>query len=328
MRMAPDDDSARAARAANSAPHHHDPLGRATHLVFGSAAVVLGAIGRGLLRLGTESDSPESSSTGSRPGVPAEPAGTGPAGASRPESESAALLALSVVGLGAEVTRRVVAVATAAIEAAEHGATVLMQHQPVPAAVDRFRGEVTSWGERGRDALRTGESTATDLGLDVVTQVVPRVVSRLDIDAIVEQVDIGRIIDRVDLNEVVGRLDLNAIAERIDIERIVGRLDLAEIAKGVIDQLDLTSITQSVLAQLDLTAIARRVIEELELGELIRESSGTVTVEAVDALRVGGMNADRFVAQVMNKILLRRNGESHPPDAPETTDAPPADAPS
>jgi len=235
------------------------------------------------------------------------------------------LVTLAVVGVGAEVTRRAVRVATAAAEAAEHGATILMEHRPVPDAVERFRGGVASWGGRGQEALRSGESAAVDLGLNVVTTVVPTVASRLDIDAIVEQVDIGRIIDRIDLNEIVSRLDLNAIADRIDIERIVQRLDLAAIASSVLDQLDLTSITQSVIEQLDLTDIARRVMDELELGELIRESSSTVTVEAVDALRVGGMNADRFVAQLMNRILLRRNGEGHTPDGSEDAGAPPGD---
>ena len=306
--------------------------------MFGSAAVVLGAIGRGLLRLGTEaettagkpSDAPaQQSATGPTAGTAhATPTAATPADPTEtpePGTGDVATLVLAAVGLGAEVTRRVVAVAATAAETAEQGAAALMQHQPVPAAVDRFRGEVTAWGERGKEALRTSESTAVDYGLDVVGWVVPRVVPRMDINAIVDQVDVQRVIDRVDLNEVVGRLDLNAIAERIDMERILGRMDLAAITQEVLDQLDLTAIAQRVLDQLDLTEIARRVIDELELGELIRESSGTVSVQAADAIRVGGLNADRFVAQLMNRILLRRNGESHPSDDPDATDALPGE---
>jgi len=340
--MAPDDDSTHAAEAGGPVAHRpFDPLGRATHLVLGSAAVVLGAIGRGLLRLGTESDPPTGGATTSGP-VPAshgasqqarpEPAhanpgtpndGRGPDEAAPPwpDMPNTTALALAVVGLGAEVTRRVVGVAATAAGAAERGAAAVMQHQPVPEAVSRAREEMTALGERGSEALRTGGSAAMDFGLGVAAQVVPRVVTRVDLDGIVEQVDIGRIIDRLDLNEIVERLDLNAIAGRIDIERILGRLDLATITQGVLDQLDLTSISQRVLDQLDLTAVAMRVIDELELGELIRESSSTVTVEAVDALRVGGMNADRFVAQVMNRILMRRNGEGHSPGGPESPGA-------
>ena len=340
--MAPDDDSKRAPEAGGPAAHRpFDPVGRATHLVLGSAAVVLGAVGRGLLRLGTESDPPgdgastgaAAASHGSTPQARSEPAQSNPgepnesrgsdddATASWPGMPNTAEMALAVIGVGAEVTRRLVGVAAAAATAAERGAAVVMQHQPVPEAVDRFREEVTSLGERGGAALRTSGTAAMDYGLNVAAQVVPGVVTRVDLDGIVEQVDIGQIIDRLDLNEIVGRLDLNAIAERIDIERILGRLDLAAITQGVLDQLDLTAISQRVLDQLDLTAVAMRVIDELELGELIRESSSTVTVEAVDALRVGGMNADRFVAQLMNRILLRRNGEAHSPDGPEAADA-------
>jgi hypothetical protein len=335
--MAPDDESTRAAEPGRPPQHRPlDPIGRATHLVLGSAAVVLGALGRGLLRLGTENDppaSPESAATAAASATPdpapsgsavtgrAAPKGAeGPAGdpswPAMPDMPNTAELALAVVGLAAEVTRRVVGVAAAAAEAAEQGAAAVMQHQPVPEAVDRFRGEVTSLGSRGGRGLRAGGSAVMDFSLDVVAQLVPSVVTRLDLPAIVAQVDIPAILDRVDLDEIV---------DRIDAERIVRRLDLPGIAQGVLDQLDLTAISQRVLDQLDLTAVAMRVIDELELGELIRESSSTVTVEAVDALRVGGMNADRFVAQLMNRILLRRGGEAQLPEGPEPTDTPPRD---
>ena len=332
--MAPDDDSARADQAGVSVPHGpSDPIGRATHLVFGTAAVVLGALGRGLLRLGTERDPPaaeaggtSTAADGERVPIPAppepatRPTDSGPVGTPGPTGAdedgnfpNTTLLAMAVVGLGAEVTRRVVGAASAAAESAERGASAFLQHQPVPAAMDRLRDEVTSWGERGKEALRTSESAAIDYGLDAVGWVVPRVVPRMDINAIVDQVDVQRIIDRVDLNEVVGRLDLNAIAERIDVERILGRLDLAAIAQEVLNQLDLTAIAQSVLDQLDLTDIAKRVIDELELGELIRESSATVTSDAVDSIRVGGMSADRFLGQVVDRILQRKNADRGAP---------------
>jgi len=331
--MAPDDDSARADQAGGPVPHGpSDPIGRATHLVFGTAAVVLGAVGRGLLRLGTESDppaappsavtgpaGPEPATSAAQSEPPMAPTGSGPSvpGPTGTDADDAFpntfMLAMAAVGLGAEVTRRVVGVAAVAAESAERSASAFMEHEPVPAAMDRFRGEVTSWGERGKEALRASESAAVDYGLDVVGWVVPRVIPRMDINAIVDQVDVQRIIDRVDLNEVVGRLDLNAIAERIDLEQILSRLNLAAITQEVLDQLDLTAIAQSVLDQLDLTDIAKRVIDELELGELIRESSATVTSDAVDSIRVGGMSADRFLGQVVDRILQRKNADRGAP---------------
>jgi hypothetical protein len=83
-------------------------------------------------------------------------------------------------------------------------------------------------------------------------------------------------------------------------------------------------MAEGVLDQLDLTAIAERVINELELSELIRESTGTVTVDAVDALRSGGMQADRLVSRVIGRILMRRElagtDGPPPPDAPKPAD--------
>src|SRR5262249_47871255 len=216
---------------------------------------------------------------GSQAGTSGRPVVAGASGAlsdrpaaTDPDSADAAVLALAVVGLAAEGTRRVVDAAAAAAAAAERGASAVMQHQPVPATVDRVRGEINQWGERGREALHTTETTTMDFGLGVVAQIVPTVVARLDLPAIVEQIDIPAILDRI---------DLDAMVDRVDGEGIAHRLDLTAIAQGVLDQLDLTAISQRVLDQLDLTAVSMRVIDELELGELIRESSSTVTVEAV-----------------------------------------------
>src|SRR5438034_123703 len=82
----------------------------------------------------------------------------------------------------------------------------------------------------------------------------------------------------------------------------------------------LVALARNVLDGLDLAGVARGVIDELDLTELIRESTGTVTVEAVDALRLGGMSADRMVSRVVDRLLMRK-GERAPNGAVATSSA-------
>jgi hypothetical protein len=91
---------------------------------------------------------------------------------------------------------------------------------------------------------------------------------------------VAAVLDEVDLNGVVARVDLDAIAARIDLNAIVASLDLAGLTEQVIDEVD--------------------------LGEIIRESSGTMATETVDALRVQGIRADQLVSRLVDRVLFRK----------------------
>jgi hypothetical protein len=297
----------------DSVDRFYGAVGSATRLSLRAMTVVANGMERAARRVRPQ------------PAPGPEPDPDAPTQDDRTSVETAEVLALGAVAIGAEVARRVFAGAAWAAAQAEHGATALMQHPPLRRPVERLTDAAESWDERARNAVSDGQQAATDRGLDLAAQIATRIVDRLDIDAIVNRVDIERILARVDLNEVAGRLDVNAVAARLDVEQVIGRLDLPAIAEGVIDQLDLTAIAQRIINELDLTTIAEEVIDEVELSEIIRESTGTVTVDAVDALRVGGMHADRLVARVVDRLLMRRNGSvpSDPPVAPGAPGAPP-----
>jgi hypothetical protein len=300
------------ARSRDSVDRFYAVVGGATRLslwAMGVVATGMGGVGRRL----RSRPAPESELD---PDVPAQDRDE------RTSVETAEVLALGAVAIGAEVARRVFAGAAWAALQAEHGATALISHRPLRGPVDRMTESAEPWDERARKALNEGQQATTDRGLDLAAEIATRIADRLDIDAIVDRVDIERILARVDLNEVAGRLDVDAVAARLDVERVIGRLDLPAIAEGVIDQLDLTSVARRVINELDLTTIAKQIIDELELSEVIRESTGTVTVDAVDALRVGGMQADRLVARVVDRILMRRNG-AESDDPPGASGAPP-----
>lgn len=88
------------------------------------------------------------------------------------------------------------------------------------------------------------------------------------------------IIDSIDIDAIVARVDLDAIVARIDIDAVLDRIDLA--------------------------ALVRQIIEEIDLPDLIRETSGAVSSEAVVGIRMQGIQADERVSRIVDKILQRR----------------------
>ncbi|MFF0453486.1 hypothetical protein [Nocardia africana] len=100
---------------------------------------------------------------------------------------------------------------------------------------------------------------------------------------------IGRIVrttvGAVDLTEiVVDNVDLDAVAERIDVDKIIGRVDLV--------------------------GLADTVIEGVDLPRIIRESTDSMSAEAVLGIRSQGMHADDAVAGFVGKLLRRAPSES------------------
>jgi hypothetical protein len=95
----------------------------------------------------------------------------------------------------------------------------------------------------------------------------------------------------------VDRIDLDRIIDRIDVDRVAAHLDL-----------------DPVIARADVVGIARYVIQEIDLPELIRSSTASLTTEVVRGVRDQGVDADRAVERVVDRLLLRRHGrhDEHP----------------
>ena len=122
----------------------------------------------------------------------------------------------------------------------------------------------------------------------------------LDLNALVEKVDVARVIDRVDLDEIVGRVDIDGVVGTVDIDRIIDRVDVDRVAS----HLDLDPIIE----RLNVVALARYVVQAIDLPELIRSSTASVTTETVRGVRDQGVDADRAVERLVDRLLLRRQG--------------------
>ena len=219
-----------------------------------------------------------------------------------------ALAAGAAAGLTIEV-------ATAAIRAGESVGEVarpLLSWFAVPpallGAVTTVEGKASDLNDTWSHARGPSEAAAAAFARELIPEIANAlldqidltqlVVDRVDVGRIVSSIDMGRIIAEIPMDEIIARIDINAIVAGVDVNAIVERVDLNEIA----GRIDLDAIVH----RLDLGAIASEVITEIDLSQIIRESSGTMATETVEGVRLQTMDADRLLARVVDRMLLRK----------------------
>jgi hypothetical protein len=185
-----------------------------------------------------------------------------------------------------------------------------------------LRGPARREAERLNDRWMEVSPGAREAAAAFARELVPEVTG-----ALLDQLDLSSVVqERVDLERVVDGLDLDAVAARIDLDRIVGRIDLDAVASKIdVDAIVARVDLEATVRRLDTAQLAREVIEELDLLTIIRESTESVTAEAVDDIRYGAVDADRAVGRVVDRIFRRRSRTSTPP---EIEPGSPPDAPS
>ncbi|RDI26943.1 hypothetical protein DEU38_108178 [Rhodococcus sp. AG1013] len=129
---------------------------------------------------------------------------------------------------------------------------------------------------------------------------IERIVDRVDVDAIAARVDIAPILDRVDVDDVAARVDIDRIIDRVDVDAIAARVDVDAIAAKV--------DVDAVIERVDLVDLSNSVIDGVDLPRIIRESTGSMSTEAVRGARSQGMQADDAVAGFVGRLFGR--GES------------------
>lgn len=148
--------------------------------------------------------------------------------------------------------------------------------------------------------------------------------------AIIQRIDITRVVvDNVDLRAVVVRaldsLDLTDIVlSRVDLRHIVLRaLDELDLTQVVLERVDLDAIVEAVelepvIDRLPIVDLADYVIEQVDLPQIIRQSTGGVATDAVDAVRLTSYRADTGVARLIDRMLPRRARDLDAPGDPES----------
>jgi hypothetical protein len=179
-----------------------------------------------------------------------------------------------------------------------------------------LRGPARREAERLNDRWLEVSPAAREAASAFARELVPEVTG-----ALLDQLDLASVVqERVDLERVVEGIDIDAVAARIDLDRIVGRIDLDAVASKIdVDAIVARVDLEAAVRRLDTAQLAREVIEELDLLTIIRESTETVTSEAVGDLRYGAVDADRAIGRVVDRILRRRSRTSPPPETESGT---------
>lgn len=193
-------------------------------------------------------------------------------------STIASLLVAAAIGAALELERRATAAAGSA-QSTVRAAANIVYLTPLHRWVTEARATIDAWSERGRAEGEAGVERVAKVWDSLLSDIVVQVLAHVDVDELVSEVDVDAIAARIDIGRLIDRVDIDRIAERIDVEAIVGRLDLA--------------------------AIAREVLDEIAVEDIIRESSGSLTVQTVDALRARGADADHRLAGLVDRLLGR-----------------------
>jgi hypothetical protein len=234
---------------------------------------------------------------------------------------------LAGAGLGAAVTAAEAA-ASAATSAADAVAPLVSWAINPRFAKDTV--EMTAGAARVLDGEWKAAQTETVKAASAfLSALVPEIVSslfdqidmtqlvrdRVDVNAIVEDVDVDRLLDRVDIDGIVSRVDVEAIVSRVDMERLARSFPVDEVIDGVdldrvVDRVDIDRAVErvdldAIVQRMNLGEIAQEVIDEIDLPAIVRESSGAMASEGIQTVRVQGMNADRFVSRIVDRVLRR-----------------------
>lgn len=152
------------------------------------------------------------------------------------------------------------------------------------------------------------DAIAAGLDLDVLVDKVDirRVIDRVDLDELVARVDLDRAVARVDLDRAVERVDVGKVVDRVDIDRVLDRVDL----DGIVDRVDI----DRVIERAHVVDLAHYIVREIDLPALMRSSTSSLSTDVVRTVRDQGVDADRAVERLVDRILLRRHGRSdgHP----------------
>jgi hypothetical protein len=210
-----------------------------------------------------------------------------------------------------------------------------------PLVPDRFtprrllRRVTVSWTVERADAIQAfteltrAVMPAAALVVDEVVQpeaLVLRAMEQVDLDPVV-----AAALADLDFDSIVAQLleatDLNAavemLIERTDLERAISAgLEHLDITAVLLEHVDAPRLVDGLMARLDTTrlvldnvdvvTLAEAVIEGVDLPRIVRESSGSIASETVESVRLQGIDADRAVARMVDRLLGRTRGQVDP----------------
>ena len=197
-----------------------------------------------------------------------------------------ALVPGAILGLSLSGARRATALATRAIEGV--GTPVVRAIAPAVRPLEEpIRRALADSDRKWRAAEVESMQAAAAFVRELEPQIVRAALEPLDLTTLVAE--------SVDLDELAEKLDVDRVAERLDLDAIILKLDLPKLVE--------------------------EVLAEIDVADLIRESTGTLTGEAIDEVRYVSVDADRVVARLVDRVIRRRRRHLDAPGEPESASA-------
>jgi hypothetical protein len=231
----------------------------------------------------------------------------------------------ALVGAGLVAQRHLLDATAVAERGLSRVSSALARTPVVGAPVRATEQYLAEWSDRGETEQARNRALLGDFVQRLAPEVATAVVKQLDIESLVEQLPIDSIVARVDVDAIVGKVDIDAIVakvdldsllQRVDIDAIVQRVDIGALlervdVQAIIDRVDIDTIVGRVdldglMNRIDIGPLAAGVLEEVDIGEIVRESTGSITGGVVDGGRVGAMRLDDFLARATDRVLFRR----------------------
>jgi hypothetical protein len=94
------------------------------------------------------------------------------------------------------------------------------------------------------------------------------------------------------------------------VARILRAVPLTDLIRENVD-------LDAIVADVDLAALAHQVLDAVDLPEIIRQSTGSMTSEALVGVRLQSFEADQTVDRVLGRMHLRRRTRPAGPPAAE-----------
>jgi hypothetical protein len=195
----------------------------------------------------------------------------------------------ALVGVGVVAQRRLLDASAHVERGFGRVAGTLARAPFVGAPVRATEGYLERWSDVGEAEQARNRALVTEFVRRLAPELATAVVAQLDMDSLVQELPIDAIVAGVDIDALLDRVDVEKIVERVDVNAIVGRVDV-----------------QGLMTRVDIAPMADEIISEVDIGAIIRQSTGSITGDAVDGGRLTAMRIDGFIDRVIDRILFRR----------------------
>jgi hypothetical protein len=197
----------------------------------------------------------------------------------------------ALLGAGLVAQRRMLDISAQVEKGVAQVAGAIARTPVVGAPVRATEQYLGRWSDVGEVEQARNRALVAEFVRRLAPELATAVINQLDMATLTEQLPIDAIVASVDIDSLLDRVDVEGIIDRVDVDQIVARVDV-----------------QQIMGRVDIAPMAGEIMEVVDIGAIVRQSTGSITGDAIDGGRVTAMRLDGFVDRVVDRILLRRRG--------------------